>query len=59
MPFKSNAQREKFRQMVREGKMKQETFDQWEAETPDGILPDRVTPPSPMIVKVIRPPRIK
>lgn len=43
MPFKSEAQRRKFHQLVREGKMKQETVDQWERETPkDTKLPERL-----------------
>jgi hypothetical protein len=43
MPFKSEAQRRKFRQMVKEGKMSQNTLDAWEAETPAGPLPERTT----------------
>ena len=41
MPFKSEAQRRKFASMVKDGKMSQETFDQWEKET-KGKLPERV-----------------
>ena len=33
MPFTSKAQIRKFRQMVAEGKISQETFDEWMAAT--------------------------
>lgn len=45
MPFKSEAQRNKFKQLVKDGKMKQETLDQWEKETPSGKLPERIGSP--------------
>ena len=41
MPFKSDAQRKKFAQLVAEGKMTQEQFDEWDKGTPAKI-PDRV-----------------
>lgn len=41
MPFKSEAQRRKFGEMVEQGKMSQATFDEWNATTPAN-LPDRV-----------------
>lgn len=45
MPYKSEAQRRKFQQLVKEGKIKQEVADQWEAETPKDIkLPERIRP---------------
>lgn len=50
MPFKSEAQRAKFAEMVKEGKMSQETFDRWQSETPPGKLPERITN-KPMKVK--------
>lgn len=37
MPFKSEAQRAKFAQLVKEGKMTQETFDKWESETKEKL----------------------
>lgn len=40
-PFKSEAQRKKFASMVKEGKMKQSTFDEWNSSTPAN-LPERV-----------------
>lgn len=42
MPFKSEAQRRKFLFLVREGKMSQEMFDKWQAETGDAKLPERL-----------------
>ena len=44
MPFKSQAQRAKFAEMVKEGKMSQSTFDEWNKATGDAKLPDRITP---------------
>jgi len=41
MPFKSEAQRAKFAQLVKEGKMSQETFDSWQSETADKKLPKK------------------
>lgn len=43
MPFKSQAQRAKFAQLVKEGKMTQETFNKWESETDDKKLPKKVS----------------
>lgn len=42
MSFKSQAQRAKFAQLVKEGKMTQETFDKWQSETDDKKLPKKV-----------------
>lgn len=41
MPFKSQAQRAKFAEMVSQGKMSQATFDEWNRDTPHDI-PDRL-----------------
>lgn len=41
MPFKSEAQRRKFAQMVQDGKMSQKTFDEWNKETGNAKLPER------------------
>jgi hypothetical protein len=41
MPFKSQAQRAKFAQLVKEGKMSQETFQRWQSETGDAKLSER------------------
>ena len=42
MPFKSEAQRAKFAQLVKEGKMSKATFDQWNRETGKQKLPKRL-----------------
>lgn len=48
MPFKSEAQRKKFHQLTREGKMSQAMVDQWEQETGGRNLPARAgTPKKP------------
>lgn len=43
-PLKSEAQRRKFNELVKQGKMKQSTLDAWEAETPKEKLPEYVAP---------------
>lgn len=43
MPFKSEAQRRKFAELVEQGKMDQSTFDEWNNAT-TGDLPERVAP---------------
>ncbi|HEY7640220.1 MAG TPA: hypothetical protein VH814_10880 [Steroidobacteraceae bacterium] len=44
MPFKSKAQRRKFAQLLVEGKIKPETFEEWNRETGGEVLPERVEP---------------
>ena len=44
MPFKSKAQRRKFAQLLVEGKIKPETFEEWNRETGGKVLPERVQP---------------
>ena len=44
MPFKSKAQRRKFAQLLVEGKIKPETFEEWNRETGGEVLPERVKP---------------
>ena len=41
MPFKSQAQRRKFAQLLVEGKIKPETFEEWNRETGGAELPER------------------
>lgn len=41
-PFKSEAQRRKFAEMVKLGTMKQSVFDEWAKATGDAKLPERV-----------------
>ena len=43
MPFKSQAQRRKFAQLLVEGKISNETFEEWNRETGGKRLPERVT----------------
>jgi hypothetical protein len=41
MPFKSKAQRRKFAQLLVEGKISHETFEEWNRETGRKKLPER------------------
>lgn len=64
MAFKSEAQRRKFGEMVKEGTLKQSTFDEWSAATGKSKLPERVTPApkrsnSPHIAWAEKPTRAK
>ena len=42
MPFKSKAQRRKFAQLLVEGKISDETFEEWNRETGGTRLPERI-----------------
>jgi len=42
MPFKSQAQRRKFAQLLVEGKISPQTFEEWNRETGGKRLPERV-----------------
>jgi hypothetical protein len=42
MPFKSRAQRRKFAQLLVEGKISDETYEEWNRETGRRKLPERV-----------------
>jgi hypothetical protein len=42
MPFKSKAQRRKFAQLLVEGKISNETFEEWNRGTGRRRLPERV-----------------
>jgi len=42
MPFKSKAQRRKFAQLLVEGKISDETYEEWNRETGGKELPERV-----------------
>jgi hypothetical protein len=44
MPFKSQAQRRKFAALLVEGKISNETFEEWNRETGGTHLPERVKP---------------
>lgn len=41
MPFKSKAQRRKFAELLVEGKISPETFEEWNRETGERKLPER------------------
>ena len=43
MPFKSKAQRRKFAQLLVEGKISDETYEEWNRSTGGKKLPERVT----------------
>lgn len=43
MPFKSEAQRRKFGELVGQGKMKQSTFDEFNKATGNTKLPERLS----------------
>jgi hypothetical protein len=43
MPFKSQAQRRKFAQLLVEGKISPQTFEEWNRETGAKKLPEHVT----------------
>jgi hypothetical protein len=43
VPFKSQAQRRKFAQLLVEGKISNQTFEEWNRETGGKKLPERVT----------------
>lgn len=42
LPFKSQAQRRKFAQLLVEGKISNQTFEEWNRETGGKKLPERV-----------------
>ena len=44
MPFKSKAQRRKFAELLVQGKISDETYEEWTRETGSEKLPERVTP---------------
>ena len=44
MPFKSQAQRRKFAELLMKGKISNETFEEWNRETGGAKLPERVKP---------------
>jgi len=43
MPFKSKAQRRKFAQLLVDGKISDQTFEEWNRSTGAKELPERVT----------------
>jgi hypothetical protein len=59
MPFKSQAQRRKFAQLLVEGKISNETFEEWNRETGGKRLPERVKPKAKASSKTKRRPGTK
>jgi hypothetical protein len=55
MPFKSQAQRRKFAQLLVEGKISPETYEEWNRETGSKKLPDHVKPASRVTRKTRKP----
>jgi hypothetical protein len=51
MPFKSQAQRRKFAQLLVEGKISPDTYEEWNRETGAKKLPERVKPAKPTVKK--------
>ncbi len=45
MPFKSQAQRRKFAELLVAGKISAQTFEEWNRETGGKKLPERVSKP--------------
>jgi hypothetical protein len=54
MPFKSKAQRRKFAQLLVEGKISDQTYEEWNRETGGRKLPERVTRKKPARKKPAR-----
>jgi hypothetical protein len=54
MPFKSKAQRRKFAQLLVEGKISNQTFEEWNRETGAKKLPERVVHPTTHKKKVVK-----
>ena len=46
MPFKSQAQRRKFAELLVKGEISPETFEEWNRETGDAVLPERARQPA-------------
>jgi hypothetical protein len=44
MPFKSKAQRRKFAELLVKGEISEETYEEWNRETGNAKLPERVHP---------------
>jgi hypothetical protein len=54
MPFKSKAQRRKFAKLLVEGKISNETFEEWNRETGAKKLPERVIHRTPRKTKTAK-----
>ena len=47
MPFKSKAQRRKFAELLVEGKITDEQYEEWNRSTGKKVLPERMHPKEP------------
>ena len=47
MPFKSKAQRRKFAQLLVEGEITDEQYEEWNRSTGKKVLPERIHPKAP------------
>ena len=52
MPFKSQAQRRKFAELLVKGEISNETFEEWNRETGSKKLPERVKRKAPKSRKI-------
>jgi len=59
MPFKSKAQRRKFAQLLVDGKISDETYEEWNRSTGRKTLPERVTTPKSKRKSTARSPSTK
>jgi hypothetical protein len=59
MPFKSQAQRRKFAQLLVEGKISNATFEEWNRETGGAKLPEHVVPKAKRKVRSRKPVKSK
>lgn len=53
MPFKSEAQKRKFREMLKEGTISQATYNEWNSATGKAKLPERVGAPKTTPVRSV------
>ena len=59
MPFKSKAQRRKFAQLLVDGKISDETYEEWNRSTGRKTLPERVARPKSKRKSTARSPSTK
>jgi hypothetical protein len=54
MPFKSQAQRRKFAELLVKGEISKETYEEWNRATGSKKLPERVKPKAKSTTKSVR-----
>jgi len=54
MPFKSQAQRRKFAELLVKGEISKETYEEWNRDTGSKKLPERVKPKAKSETKTVR-----